>query len=478
MVSTLVVFAFLSFFLITTAIGGQYTPEGLYDPEYFVLDNGMDVVLKNRGVTHNAAVRLAVKVGAIDFPCGQKELPHFLEHLLFTGTSKHSEAELEELMEGHGGSWNAYTGEEETTYEIDIYSPNVLFAINMLYEIFTDSQISDENVQLSRDIIHRESEGKPSEIRKWLYSKGVGRNGFVNAYLAMLQGSDIICPTLQTAEGMQRTDIIKVYEDYYVPNNMLLVVVGEFERDKLISEINKTFGSLERKPFNRKTKTVPQYYKDGPTEFTGIFSPIAGSEAVVGLAFRTDGYLSPHNHPLKVIEYYFDTQLYNSLRIEQGLSYSPGTGQWVLDKYGIFNLTADVDLDDMDIAIDALKEEVNILREGIFDPDDIEQAKKTILLSWVQGFETNAGIADYYVSQRHEFTMHGALIDHEERIESVTVEDIQDVASRYFVDNQSAIIKARPQFSHTQFYILIGVAFLMVFFLLWSIIRRVRRKHK
>jgi predicted Zn-dependent peptidase len=474
-VFTLFFLVFTLFFLPSISLGGQYTPEGLYDPKYFTLDNGLDVVLKKRDVTHNVAIRLAGNVGKVDFPCGQKELPHFLEHLLFTGTSKHSETELEALIEGRGGSWNASTDYERTTYEIDIYSPNALFALDMLYEIITDSIISEENVEITRDIIHRESNGKPSVVRKWLYRHGIGRDAFTNAFLKIFSGNNIFCPTLQTAEGLTRNDIMNVYNKFYVPNNMVMVVVGEFNRNTIIDKIQKTFGSLKQKHLQRERGAVPPYHNNGPSEITGLFSPIVDSDALVGLAFRTNGYLSSDIHPLTVIEYYLDTQLYNSLRIENGLSYSPASEQWDLDTYGILYLYADVNIDDIDIALDELRIEVKELKDGTFNPDDIKQAKQKILLSWVQGFESNADIADYYVSKHHEFTKYGSLIDHEEKIEHVMIDDVRDVASKYFAEGNSAIIKRRPQFSYTQFYTLTAMVLFMAAFVVWRLIRRIRR---
>ena len=81
----------------------EYDPPGLYDVDYFKLENGFDVVLKKRTHAHNVAVRLVVNVGNRNFPCDKRETRHFLEHLLFMGTSKHSEAELKSLIEYAAG---------------------------------------------------------------------------------------------------------------------------------------------------------------------------------------------------------------------------------------------------------------------------------------------------------------------------------------------------------------------------------------
>ena len=174
---------FCLMFVLQPALGSQYSPPGLYEVEHLTLENGLDIILKQRPGAHTLSVRLWVGVGMQDFECEHQETPHFLEHLLFTGTSKYSEAELEHLVADHGGSWNAYTGNEETVYELNIYSRYPDLAINVLYEILTDSIISEENVQTSRDIIHREVGGKPSKIRQWFRLRGFGVNGTEKAVL-------------------------------------------------------------------------------------------------------------------------------------------------------------------------------------------------------------------------------------------------------------------------------------------------------
>ncbi|MGB5581981.1 MAG: insulinase family protein, partial [Gammaproteobacteria bacterium] len=146
--SNQVLVATVTFALLTTlpVFASEYSPPGLYDVDHMTLDNGLDVIFKQRPGAHTLSVRLWVGVGMQDFKCKDQETPHFLEHLLFTGTSKYTEAELEHLVADHGGSWNAYTGNEETVYQMNIYSRFPDLAIHTLYEILTDSTISDENV--------------------------------------------------------------------------------------------------------------------------------------------------------------------------------------------------------------------------------------------------------------------------------------------------------------------------------------------
>ena len=69
----------------TLAEPTSYAPADLYEYETFVLENGMRVFLNNRGKSPNAAMRLVVGTGMNDYPCDKRELPHLVEHLMFSG---------------------------------------------------------------------------------------------------------------------------------------------------------------------------------------------------------------------------------------------------------------------------------------------------------------------------------------------------------------------------------------------------------
>ena len=103
-----------------------------------------------RHQARSVAYRVLVNVGTVDYPCGRKETPHFLEHLLFNGTSQFTESELDDLVEEHGGSWNAYTYQESTDYALDIFSKYAPLGLEILYEIITDSLITQESVERSQ----------------------------------------------------------------------------------------------------------------------------------------------------------------------------------------------------------------------------------------------------------------------------------------------------------------------------------------
>ena len=439
----------------------QYSPPGLYEIDHVTLQNGLDVILKQRSGAHTLSVRVWVGVGTQDFECEHQETPHFLEHLLFTGTSAYTEAELEHLVADHGGSWNAYTGNEETVYEMNIYSRYPDVAINTLYQILTDSIISEENVELSRDIIHREAGGKPSKIRQWFRLQGFGVSGTEKAVLKLLPGVDYVCEGLRTAEHITRQDVLDTYNRYYVPENMALIVVGDFEKEPMLARIRQTFGRMPRSDIPLRQLPVP----GEPTDYedvTGTLSPLLSDDAAIGIIFRTPGFWSEDIFPLMIIEHYLDFRIGEEIRIKRGLSYAPGVWREAMSSFGLFSVYADVDLDDIDEAMGIIKAEMKKLVNETMDRELLEKSKMKILLKNVQGYESNSQIAAYYASDYAYFEEKGYFEDIEAKIEAVTPEDIARVAREHLSLQKAIEIYEEPTLTYTQFYVLLTVLFLFI----------------
>lgn len=416
----------------------------------------MDVILKPRPGAHTFSIRIWTGVGTQDYPCELQETPHFLEHLLFTGTSKHSEAELEHLVADHGGSWNAITGREATVYEMNIYSKHNDFAISIMHEILTDATITEENVETTRDIIHREAGGKPSKIKQWFRLHGFGVNATEKAVLQLLPGINFICEGYVTAEGISRDDIISTYNKYYVPANMAIIAVGDFDKDRLVQQLQNTFARIPKQPLPERIEPKASEVRSYET-VTGTFAPLLGSDTSIGLMYRLPGYWSTDNFPLMIIEQYLDFKLNEIIRIERGLSYAPGTWAYNSSEYGLFGANADVNNEDVEEALQLLKNEMRKLAQQPMNQELLEKSKLKILLQNVQGYEANSDIANYYANQYSLFRKNRYFENIEEKIEAVTVDDISRVVQAYLTEDKAVAIVESPTLTYTQLYVLLSV---------------------
>ena len=465
--------------LPVNASAGEYDPTGLYDVDYFKLDNGLDVVLKKRTHARNVAVRLVVNVGLRHFPCDKRETPHFLEHLLFMGTSKHSEAELKRLIEDHGGSWNGFTTETDTGYQVDIYDQHLPLAISTLYEIITDTIITPEKIESAREVIYRERGGKHSWLTRWLYQNGLFKHAATKGLEALLPGTGVLCPGLITPGGISESDVKDTYNGYYVPANMTLVAVGNFNRDTLVSQMKSVFGNLTPKASN-KSKLITPPYMTGTKEVTGSLSPLIGVSGEVGLAYRTDGSNSPDTYALWVLWRYLDRVVYERIRVKEAMSYGPGSGYSSGHDYGIFAAAADVNLDKVEQARVRLEEEVEKLKRGRIEAEQLKVTKERILWELAQSYESNSSVAGFYISSLPQLKTQGKLTNHEASIAKVTPEDIQRVANQYLRNDSRVIMRSTPTLTFTQFYIGLGLTVVAVpgtgFYLLRRFLKRRRSR--
>src|SRR5262249_32340592 len=382
--------------LTLDASANEYDPPSLYNVDYSKLQNGLDVVLKKRTHARNVAVRLVVNVGQRNFPCEKRETPHFLEHLLFMGTSKHGEAELKSLIEDHGGYWNGFTTETDTGYQVDIYDQHLPLAINTLHEIITDTIITPEKIESAREVIYRERRGKQSRLTRWLYQNGLFKDAATKGLEALLPGTGVHCPGLITPEGISEADVKDAYKSYYVPANMTLVIVGSFNRDTLVPRMKSTFGKLTPKGSNG-SKLITPPYMSGAKEVTGTFSPLIGSDGEVGLAYRTDGLSSTDTYALWVLWKYLDRVLYERIRIKEAISYGPGSAYTSGYDYGVFLASADVNLDKMEPAKALLEEELERLKQGRIEAKHLEVVKERILWEIARSYESNSSVAGFYI---------------------------------------------------------------------------------
>ncbi|MFK5948842.1 MAG: pitrilysin family protein [Methylococcales bacterium] len=456
----------------------EYSQPGFYDVHHYVLENGLRVSLKPRHLARNVSIRLLVNIGHDHFTCGKRETAYFLEHLLFTGTSKNSENELDDIIESHGGGWNAKTSTDYTMYEIDIYNKYMDVALNVLNEIITDSVLSTEDVEKSRNIINREAGGRPSELRNWLHEKGVIASSLKLAMKDLLPNRRV-CDGIDQSTSVTREDIVSAYKTYYIPNNMTLSIVGDFDIASATKLIKDTMGLMKKdETTKRYVIPIPETNKslDTTKVYEGQFSPLFGTDTTVYQIYRIPSDRHKDFFVFEVLEEYFNREMYQLLRVEKGLAYSPGAESGMFPTFGIFLLATDSEIEHANTNITLISQIIEKFKKGDLNQDELNETKQKILLGAARGYETNQDFAEYYANNDYEIKELGALINYEVGVEKVTLADIQRVSLKYFNEDNRVIAITSPTLTYTQLYSLIIVMIAIISLLTWRMVLRFRRK--
>ncbi|MBT8333688.1 MAG: insulinase family protein [Deltaproteobacteria bacterium] len=460
-----------SLMVCTQALATEETPKDLYDIEYYQLPNGLSVLLKERRQAESVSFRVVVNIGMADYSCGRKETPHFLEHLLISGTQAHTESQHDDLIAENGGEWNAYAAEEETVYTIDIGSRRAAIGLEALHDIITDSRITQENVDNIRNIVHRESGGEPTIYKQWFDKLFFGFPGGEVAHKKLLEGTTYACLEPESVDDIKESDLREAQDRYYVAKNMAIIAVGDFDSAGMKKIIESAFGEMRAGERIRRPIQVPNPVSS-MSVVTGTFSPVIGNEALAGVAYASGGKQSPDYYSRWFIEKYLADRLYKKLRVEEGISYAPSVERISYSDIDVWFAYADTELYKVDEAVGLIQLEIDQLVNNGVSEELLSAIKNRLLSTIAQGYESNREIADFYVESLHEIQKFGDLTRREEKINALSVSDIQRVASQIFAKAPPIVFRDTPTLTYTQLIVLLGVFALFVGYFIYRFVSR------
>ncbi len=209
--------------------------------ERTVLPNGLTLVVKRDTSAALASVQVWVKSGSMHegghLGAG---LSHYVEHMLFKGTDRRAGREISATVQAHGGYINAYTTFDRTVYYIDLPSEHTEIAIDLLADAVLHSTLPAEEVTKEKDVILREiamTKDDPDN-RLWdaLFSSAFREHPYRQPIIGHL---DVF-------SAVTREDLHGYYRARYVPNNLVVVVVGDVDSAAIRAAVEKHFGATPR----------------------------------------------------------------------------------------------------------------------------------------------------------------------------------------------------------------------------------------
>jgi len=210
--------------------------------EAFTLSNGMQVIVAPNHRVPAVSHIIWLSVGATDDPAGKSGLAHYLEHLMFKGTSQVPEGEYSKRIERIGGNQNAFTGPDFTGYYVNVAKEHLEEVMRLESDRFQHLQPSLEQSLKERDVIVEERrmriENSPPAL---LFEQ-------VNATL--FQHHPYRIPIIGWAHEMKKlepSDAMMFYHEYYHPGNMTLVVAGDVTAAELKPLAEQYYGSIPAK---------------------------------------------------------------------------------------------------------------------------------------------------------------------------------------------------------------------------------------
>ncbi len=208
-------------------------PKGI---EIFQLDNGIQVLLIQKKNIPMVGINTVVKVGSAYETFATSGMSHMLEHLLFNGTDKMNQKQLYDAADLIGGYNNANTSEYYTNFMMVTPAENIEEGMRIQSAMLFNSTMPEKKFEKEKGIVLE-------EIAKTLANPQAQVERNINSII--YKNHALSLPTLgtyETIKNMKRDAVVKFYKNYYVPNNMIINVIGNFKKVEMIKWLNEYYG--------------------------------------------------------------------------------------------------------------------------------------------------------------------------------------------------------------------------------------------
>jgi predicted Zn-dependent peptidase len=396
------------------------------EPTITTLANGLRVVVTPVPAAQAAAMSFWTGVGSRDETPATNGLSHYIEHMLFKGTTRRPTApEISEAIEGAGGSLNAFTTKEVTCYWNNLPFERAETGLEVLADMIQRSLIEPIEVERERTVVQQ-------EIRRSHDAPGsyVGELSSVATYGDQPVGWPI-AGTLETVGEMHRDDFMAHMGRFYTAENSVLSIAGNLEVDRVVEMAAREFDSLPRgvrPPRPAATDQRPEGYiqvEERPIEQTNLVLSVLGF-----------GRRDPDRYAADIMNTALgrgmSSRLFKEVRERRGLAYSVSSGSTRYADIGSVSVSAGVTREHQEEALQVILAELHRLVDEPMPEEELQRTKDYACGSFRLSLETPMSFA-----QRHG----GQLLNEGEiepadatvaRLRAVTQDDIQRVAKRLF----------------------------------------------
>jgi predicted Zn-dependent peptidase len=397
------------------------------------LPNGLTLCLERLPYLRSVSAGVWIKTGSANEEERIGGIAHFLEHLFFKGTTTRDTHELMEAIEGKGGQFNAFTSKEYTCLYVKVLDEQVHTGIEILADVLKNSVFND--FEKERNVILEEIasiEDTPDDYAHDL----LGLHHWPEHPLGRP-----ISGTQESVGGLTLEDVRAYFQEWYVPENIVVSVAGNFDEDAVLAQLQAEFEPLAARAlpprcsapgFNGGLKLVDSKISQSHMCFAFPGVTVNASERYAfELLSSTLGGGST-------------SRLFEKIREEEGLAYNIYSYQASYLTAGMFGIYAAVAPQNIDKAVELTCAELRRMRDEPVDEDELqsnkEQIKGHLLMALENTFTRMARMAK-------SMLYYDRLVPIDEiitRIEGVSAEEVQRTAATIYQPDTTALLVYGP----------------------------------
>ena len=400
------------------------------------LDNGVRVVTERVPGVRSAAVGVWVRQGSAHEPKELGGVSHFLEHLVFKGTERRSAREIALSLESLGGSLDAYTTREYTTYQALVLDDHLGIALDVLADLVLHPRLEADDLELERHVVLEEIAGVEDTPDDLVFDLHGSRFWKGHGYGRPILG------TRDTVNSFEVGDLRRVHEERYGGRNILVGCAGNIEHDHIVDSVTALFGDAPA------GLPVPDVEVPNGTRVGHDAVPRSTTQTHLVLGRATPAYADPIRVVLGLISGAFgggmSSRLFQKIREELGLAYAIFSFQTFYSRAGSAGVYVGTRPETADRTLETILSEYRSLCESSLSQQELDQAKSQASGQLMLAMEATPA----RLLRAMGFALRGepyrSLDDSLGRIESVTMEQVTSACKRYFSPEDQYVLSLGP----------------------------------
>lgn len=387
-----------------------------------VLDNGLRILTEEIPAMRSVALGIMAGVGSGEEPPELAGISHYIEHMMFKGTSKRSAYDIAHALDAVGGKLNAYTSKEITLYYAVVLDRHIEIAIDVLSDMVLGSIYDPKEMELEKGVVLEEIkmyEDTPDEL--------------IHDYFAscILAGHPLGRPTLGQAEtiaSLTREKLLQYVHDYYSPKNLIISLAGAVPADAA-ERLAARFGTLDR-------AQTPQPQPPSQHQ-SGVFLKRKKTEqAHLCLGGEGPSHEAEDRYAFAVLDVILggtmSSRLFQEVREKRGLAYAIYSTTSPFRSTGLSYVYSGTSPENISQVVEIILSQFTLLKREGLSVAELERAKEYLKGSLVLGMESSSARMGYLAkSELH----HGRIVPIDEifgKIDRVDNEAVIAAANRYF----------------------------------------------
>ena len=395
------------------------------------LGNGVSVATEIMPHVRSVSIGVWVKTGSRHEGPEQNGISHFIEHMVFKGTTTRSAEDIARSVDSVGGHLDAFTSKEMISFNTKVLDEHLPFAFDILSDLVLHPVFRDEDIVKEQGVVLEElkmDEDNPDFLVHEIFSGNFWKDHSI--------GKPII-GSKKTIKSFQRDMLLDYYHQAYVPANILVTAAGNLDHDRVLKLVERSFGELDRQgspPENRAPSTHAIIsLRDKPALeqvhlCLGVPShPLADDRRYASYVLNT------------LLGGGMSSRLFQNIREKQGLAYSVYSEMNSYRDTGCLAVYAGTSIESAEQVVESILKEFREIKDGLITQEELRRAKDHLKGSLMLSLESTSARMANLARQNMYFDRYISLDELIQAIEQVTAPEVQQIAAEYFHQKQIAL---------------------------------------